>query len=112
MKTFRNILLAAAFSLSVAACSSTGQIVNPFAGGTINTTAVQNAAVAACGFLPTAATVSGIISAATGGVGGAALQTAEQVAAAICAAVLPTKSGKLRGTPMVNGVAVHGRWVN
>lgn len=106
----RKIAIAGALAaaLGVAGCGLT----NPFTNQPINTTDVQNAAVAACGFLPTASTVAGIIAAASGGAGTAIITTVDSVAAAICAAVVPAKAGRLRGAPMVNGVVVHGKWVN
>jgi hypothetical protein len=67
---------------------------------------VQQAAVLACGFLPTAATVANILAA-----GNPALQVASAVATAICTAV--TAKGARRGgaIPNVNGVEVHGKFV-
>jgi hypothetical protein len=102
-----------AVATALGGCSATGQLVNPFADGKIDTAAVQNAAVAACGFLPTAASVASIISAAAGGAGGVVLTTAGQVAAAICQAVVPVRqAGKLGAAlPTVNGVVVHGKFV-
>jgi hypothetical protein len=113
MKNLHNLSLACAISLSVAlgGCATTP--------GTISTTtsnisaviaAVQQAAVASCAFLPTAATVTNIIGAAAGV--GAATTLATDIASQICSAVSAVKSGK-RGAaaPTVNGVAVHGRFV-
>ncbi len=84
------------------------------AGGGFDISAVQNATVAACRFLPTASTVANIIAA-----GNPLLATAEAIAAAICAAVLPTAPAPLppvlarRGVvvPTVNGVVIHGTFV-
>ena len=94
-------------TLLVAGC---GSFTNPFNGQTVTITPadVQAAAVQACGFLPTAATVAGILTASP------YLATATAVASAICAAVTPTKSASKLGAavPMVNGVVVHGKWVN
>lgn len=78
-------------------------------------TAVQNDAVLACKFLPTAATVAEIVSSAVPGAANATTM-ASQLAAQICAAVtaaVPTSGARRRSAiaPMVNGVVIHGRWV-
>ena len=102
-KVLALIVLAA---IGLAGCATTGptsstpaQVVSQ----------VQNIALQICKFLPTAATVTDIFL-----TGNATLQTAEQVANAICAAVAPVKQGRsrLRGAPMVNGIAIHGKFVN
>jgi len=81
-------------------------VTNPFTGVPITAADVQAAAVSACGFLPTAATVANIIAA-----GNPTLTTATTVAQAICSAVT-AHGGRLGGAaPNVNGVAVHGRFV-
>jgi len=71
---------------------------------------VRQAAVAACGFLPTVETVAGIISA-----GNPIIITASGIANAICAAaaaVPPTLQARRKAAPpMVNGVVIHGRFV-
>jgi|SRR5579864_2665767 len=100
---------AIAGSLLLGNCAGTG--VTP---ATIQSavTAVQQAAVTACGFLPTAATVSGIL--ATLVPGAAAIeQLIASTAQQICAAVAPVRtSAKLKAVaPTVNGVPVHGRFV-
>lgn len=110
----KKTLMASALAggLALGGCSSTGQLVNPFANGTLDVASIQNAAVAVCGFLPTASTVAGIISAASGGSGGLVIATVDQAAAAICQAVVPLKAGRHgAAVPMVNGVVVHGRFV-
>lgn len=67
---------------------------------------VQAAAVQVCSFLPTAETITAIISAGNPVVG-----TATAVANAICAAVT-AKSARLGETaPQVNGVPIHGTFV-
>ena len=69
---------------------------------------VQQIAVQICAFIPTAATVAGILA-----TGNPAVATASAAAAAICAAVTPAKAaGKLRGVPTVSGVVIHGRFIN
>lgn len=113
MKNLHNLALAGVFSLSIAlgGCATTP--------GTISTTtsnisaviaAVQQAAVASCAFLPTAATVTNIIGTVAGV--GAATTLATDIASQICSAVSAVKGGKRGATaPTVNGVAVHGRFV-
>lgn len=62
--------------------------------GGITVQEVQGAAVAACSFLPTAASVANLLSAAP------AVATAESIAAIICAAISPaTQGAKLKATP-------------
>ena len=101
---FRKSLIAGALAMSLAGCGAT----NPLTGAPITAADVQSAAVAACGFLPTAATVANIIAA-----NNSTLTTATSVASAICAAVVGAKGGRLGGaTPNVNGVQVHGRFVS
>jgi hypothetical protein len=64
---------------------------------------VQQAAIVACGFLPTAATVAAILS-------GGASTAVTDIAQLICTAV--TTKGVRRGAaPTVNGVVIHGRFV-
>jgi hypothetical protein len=101
--------LAAAVTLTLGGCATTG--TNSLAG--IETIIVADTQ-AACGFLPTASTVAGIVATLVPG----ALsieQVAAQVASQICAAVAPLNaSGRLgaaAGPPMVNGVVIHGRFV-
>jgi hypothetical protein len=99
-----------AASLTLANCASTG--ITP---STIQSavTQVQQAAISACGFLPTAATVSGILATLIPGAA-AVEQMVSQVAQQICAAVAPLKGRKLGAAlaaPTVNGVVVHGRFV-
>jgi hypothetical protein len=94
----KKVLLLVGF-LSMGGCTTTGAI---------DVTTIQQDAVLACGFLPTVGTVANIIA-----VGNPLLATAEAVAAAICAAVAPAKaSGRLGAVaPQVNGVTIHGRFV-
>lgn len=116
MKTIRNLFLVGAMSAAVAlgGCASVGLP------GLTGTTAanittvisqVQQSAVAACSFLPTTATVAQIIGTASGV--GAETQLATTIAAQICAAVSPSAKARRGGAaPTVNGVAIHGRFVN
>lgn len=72
--------------------------------------AVQDAAVAACRFLPTAQTVASIASTflpgATAGVG-----IANQIATAICGAVTKKALNRSAPAPRVNGVLVRGTFI-
>ena len=72
--TIKALLVAA--GLSLAACNS---ITNPFTNQPITAADVQQAAVQACGFLPTASTVASILTA-----GNPAVDTAASIASAIC----------------------------
>ena len=91
-------------TLFVAGCGTT----NPFTGSVITPADVQAAAVSACGFLPTVSSVAALITASP------AVGTAVGIASLICAAVVPAKSSaRLRAVaPTVNGVVIHGRFVN
>lgn len=88
-------------------------IVSPIVGGIISVVPeqVQQYAVAACGFLPTAQTIANLAAAWTG------VQVpdiAKQIAAEICAAVLaskPATRSTTRNLPMVRGVPIVGAFV-
>ena len=67
---------------------------------------VQQATVLACGFLPTASTIANILAA-----GNPAVQAVSAVATAICTAVTAKVARRGGAIPNVNGVAVHGRFV-
>lgn len=104
------IPLALAFSLAGCAAVGTTGSVSPTSLVTFEQD-VQAAAVQACGFLPTAETVAGIIA-----TGNPIVSTAGAVANAICDAVLPAKAAHAAGKPMaiiptVAGVIVHGKFV-
>lgn len=72
--------------------------------GKVDLTGAQNLAVQFCGFLPTVQTVAAIFN-----TGSAALDTASEVATAICAAIsTPRSAGQ---PPMVAGVPVQGQRV-
>jgi len=94
--------LVAAFMLS--GCATTG--------GTSNTDIIKQireAAVAACGFLPTINTVAQILAS-----GNPIVATASGVAGAICAAVAnlpPAAARRGAAPPTVAGVVIHGRFV-
>lgn len=95
--------------LTVAGCGTT--FTNPFTGQPVTITAasVQQAAQAACGFLPTASTVAGILTADP------AVATAEAVAGIICGAVTAqvstTQGAVLRGGPVSLTAVVNGQSV-
>ena len=120
----RKVLLACTAALALSGCA---QLQTIFGGITSATPTqlvvdVEQAAVAACNFLPTAETVAGIIA-----VGNPALATATAIANAICAAVSPKtqiaqsllSSPAMRSVvkpnatvPTVAGVPVHGTFVH
>ena len=101
-KLFFVIPIAAMFSLG--GCATIGGLSAP------TVAQVQAAAVAACSFLPTAATVANIIAA-----GNPLVSTAGAIAQAICSALASSNvrsSARLRATqPMVGNVVIHGRFV-
>jgi len=108
MKKIAMFTLAA--TLSLGSCATTGSITPVNVQSAI--TAVQSAAVQACGFLPTASTVSAILASFVPGA--SAIETwVVNIADQICAAVTPLKGQKLRAilAPTVNGVVIHGRFV-
>jgi hypothetical protein len=105
----RNIMRATALAGSVAlgACATTGS-------GGLTIADVQGAAVAACSYLPTAASVASLLNA------NGTITTAEAIAAIICAAVTSSQSAKLKAAPgpvtvkvVINGkpVTVTGSFV-
>jgi len=108
MKKILVVVLSAAIGLG--GCATTGGITPQTVTNAI--TAIQTATTQACGFLPTAATVSGIVAALFGG-GALATETAiADIATKICTAVAPVKAGTAAGkTVRVAGVVVHGRFV-
>ena len=96
----KKLFLIPLFSLALSGCATLPQVTTTIG-------AVQQAAVIACGFLPTVSTVAGILSG-----GNAAVLTAEAIATAICSAVHPAQSGRLGARRMtVNGVPIRGRFV-
>ena len=112
MKKIAMLTLAA--TLSLGNCATTGGITPSSIQSVI--ASVQSAAVQACGFLPTASTVSAILASFVPG-GSAVEASVASVAQQICTAVLPLKArlGKrLGGTspPTVNGIVIHGRFVS
>lgn len=85
--------LAAAAALSIGGCDKTT--------GKLDLTGAQNLAVQICGFLPTAQTVANIFAS-----GSPALDTASEVASAICQAVNTPRATGVK--PIVAGIVVEG----
>jgi hypothetical protein len=107
-------ILTLAVTLSLGSCATTGGITPSSVQSVI--ASVQSAAVQACGFLPTASTVSAILASFVPG-GSAVEASVASVAQQICTAVLPLKAklGKRLGgiaPPTVNGIVIHGRFVS
>ena len=106
------IVLALAGASLLAACTPASPGGTPAANTAILSEA-QSDAVAACGFLPTVATVAGILAA-----GNPAVMTAAAIGQAICAAVVPAKAAGPRraaagaSAPAVSGVAIEGHFVD
>jgi hypothetical protein len=96
----RQSLVATAFAAALAACTTTSG-----GGSAITIADVQNAAVAACQFLPDAATITNILTASP------AAATAEGIAAIICSAVAgqPATAVKRRASAPV--VVVNGQTI-
>lgn len=106
-----SVSIAAALACSAASCATNG------AGSALTIADVQNAAVAACSFLPDAATITNILTVSP------IAATAEGIAAIVCSAVTgkPAAAVKRRTTAptvVINGVtvpvtghfvAMHGR---
>lgn len=88
--------LAAAAVLSLGACDKQT--------GKLDLSGAQNLAVQICGFLPTAQTVANIFA-----TGSSALDTASEVATAVCQAVNTPRSAGAK--PVVAGVVVEGERV-
>ena len=116
MKRLKGFIAAAGLAGAVAlgGCASTGGTGTTTTSADITATIqqVQQAAVAACAFLPTTATVANLIGTATGV--GAETQLATTIAGQICAAVSATTTSGARragAVPTVHGVVIHGRFV-
>lgn len=110
----RNLVVAAALSLALAACATTAPSTSPAptiggADPAAIVAQVQAATTTACKFLPTAQTVLNLVSAFTDV---SALGPVAAMAQAICNAVAsPTARLARRGPPRVRGVAVKGKFV-
>ena len=87
-------IAAVAVAAQVASCSGTAP--------SINTSSVQSLAATACKFAPTAETIINMVAA------NPALATAEAVAQAICAAVVPPV-GLVSAAPVVAHYVVNGK---
>lgn len=99
--TAQIVLIAGLLGASVSGCATT-------AAGGITVQSVQDAAVLACSYLPSVTTVSGIISA-----NNSVITTAEEIAAAICAAVKPSAAMRRKASHVYipPGVAITGSFV-
>jgi hypothetical protein len=106
----KNLILASALSISLAACATVPGSQPTTGGGRPDVTAiisqVQAAATTACKFLPTASTALAVIGTFTDVSGFVPIA---DIAAAICNSV--TSRSASRGGPRVRGVAIKGRFV-
>jgi len=105
MYAIRKLFFAAPVAAALALSGCAGGSVTP---ATVSATIaqVQQAAVLACGFLPTAATVASILSG-----GNPLVTTAAGIAQAICTAVTAKAARRGGPAPMVGNVVIHGRWM-
>jgi hypothetical protein len=87
--------LAIAFWAATLAASATAGESTPTIRG------IQNGAASQCSFLPTASTISAILSK-----NNATLQTEAQIVSAVCAAV--NANNNRRAPPIVDGVVIRG----
>jgi hypothetical protein len=99
----KKYLVLAALAASLGGCATTGNQVSFIQ-------QIESAAVAACGFLPTAATITALLTT------NPAFATAEEVASIICKAVTPATSGKLGAAvpTVIRGgktIEIHGTFV-
>lgn len=94
------LVSACAAAIALGGCTSTGGI------NTAQIAAIQNAAKAACGYLPTVETVANILAS-----NNAILAPAASIAQTICNAV--TALGARRGgaQPTAYGIVIHGQFV-
>ncbi len=103
----RKLLLSALVAVSMTGCATPGG--GPAPGGNIFDQ-VRAITSTVCAFLPTAETIGLILAA-----GNPALQSAADIANAICAAVAPVRTSGLNrravGRPVVGGVVVHGKFL-
>jgi len=104
MHMIRNLFFAAPVAAALALSGCAGGVTPATVSATI--AQVQQATVLTCSFLPTAATVAGILSG-----GNPLVTTAAAIAQAICTAVTAKGARKGGPAPMVGNVVVHGRWV-
>jgi hypothetical protein len=104
MHTIRKLFFAAPVAAAIALGGCAGTVTATSVATTIAD--VQQAAVLACGFLPTAATVASILSG-----GNPLVSTASAIAQAICTAVTAKAVRRGGPAPSVGGVVIHGRFV-
>jgi hypothetical protein len=95
----RRTFVAAAFAAALTACATTGTTT------TITIADVQNAAVAACQFLPDATTIANILTASP------VAATAESVAAIICAAVGNQPAAAVRHRATAPFIIINGQTI-
>lgn len=99
-QSLRSLPVAAVVAASIASCTTTGN------GPAVTIAEVQNAAVAACSFLPDAATITNILTASP------VAATAENIAAIVCSAVTGRAAAAALPRPgaapsvVVNGVTI------
>lgn len=113
MKNFA-LIACLALGLGLAGCATT---TDPTTGQTTTTldptgvqatiSKVQTVTATLCRFIPTAATVAGILTKGSPNT----IASAETIANAICSALAPAQSARLRGAPMVDGVVIHGTFL-
>lgn len=110
----RKLLLASAVILPLGGCQTetVAPAVSPIVGAIVSVAPekVQEYAVAACGFLPTAQTVANLVAVWTGA---QVPDMARQIAAEICVAVTAPKSQLRRSSsrPVLHGVPLAGHFV-
>jgi hypothetical protein len=95
----KQTLIAAAFAVALASCATTGT------GGTVTIGDVQNAAIAACQFLPDASTIANILTASP------IAATAEGIAAIICGAVTGQPAAGVKRRATAPTVVVNGQTI-
>jgi hypothetical protein len=112
----RKILLASVVILPLGGCIQTVDTYTPAVSPVVSAIIsvapeqVQNYAVAACGFLPTAQTVANLVAVWTGA---QVPDVARQIAAEICAAVTAPKPAtrRARSVTVLHGVPITGAFV-
>ena len=96
----RPSLLAVSVAAALVSCTTTGT------GTSVTIASVQNAAVAACRFLPDAATITNILTASP------VAATAESIAAIICSAVTGEPAAVVRRRATAPTVVINGRTIS
>ena len=95
----RQAMLASALAVAVASCTTSGVDT------TVTIADVQNAAVAACSFLPDAATITNILTASP------IAATAEGIAAIICSAVTGQSTSSVKRRLTAPTIVVNGQTI-